>query len=168
METNKLPPYDMTVNNTGCCPKFNPEGWDYQELHFKDKKFVKATTRSLMHVPVNMGKVFSRVHEHIDAAGDFDADNFLVLSRDTSAWESEHFFSVSKDIPDEEMATLSGDYITRVFEGPYKEAKNWCGEMENLVQAKGSEPGNIYFFYTTCPKCAKAYGQNYVVGVAEV
>ena len=28
-------------------------------------------------------------------------------------------------------------------------------------------PKNNYFFYTTCPKCAKAYGENYVVGVAE-
>jgi hypothetical protein len=25
---------------------------------------------------------------------------------------------------------------------------------------------DVYFFFTTCPKCAKAYGRNYVVGVA--
>lgn len=23
-------------------------------------------------------------------------------------------------------------------------------------------------FYTTCPRCARAYGKNYVIGVAEV
>jgi len=26
----------------------------------------------------------------------------------------------------------------------------------------------MYFFYTTCPKCAKKYGKNYVVILAEV
>jgi hypothetical protein len=26
----------------------------------------------------------------------------------------------------------------------------------------------LYFFYTTCPKCAKHYGKNYVVAVAKV
>ena len=27
---------------------------------------------------------------------------------------------------------------------------------------------NIYFFYTTCPKCSKYYGENYVVAVAKI
>ena len=26
----------------------------------------------------------------------------------------------------------------------------------------------IYFYYTTCPKCAKKYGHNYIVSFAEV
>ncbi len=26
----------------------------------------------------------------------------------------------------------------------------------------------LYFFYTTCPKCAKAYGKHYVVLFAQV
>ena len=39
--------------------------------------------------------------------------------------------------------------------------------MAERVRARGGEPQSIWFFYTTCPKCAKAYGQNYVVGVAE-
>jgi len=26
----------------------------------------------------------------------------------------------------------------------------------------------MYFFYTTCPTCAKHHGKNYVVGVAKV
>ena len=40
--------------------------------------------------------------------------------------------------------------------------------MQDLVRARGSEPKAVYFFYTTCPDCAKAYGQNYVVGVAQI
>ena len=166
MQTNETPRYDTSVNTTGCCPRFNPEGWDGQELHFKDKRFLKATTHSVMHVPMNMGSVFARVNRHIDDAGASDTDSFIVLSRDVSPWSSEHLFSVAKAVRGEEMTTLSGDFITKVFEGPYSQARHWHEEMRQIARDRKSEPGDVYFFYTTCPKCAKAYGKNYVVGVA--
>ena len=168
MQANALPTYDMSINTTGCCPQFNPEGWDAQELHFRDKRFVRATTRSLLHVPVNMGTVFARVQNHIQKAGALDASNYVVLSRETSAFSGEHLFAVSKTVPDEEMTTLSGDFITKVFEGPYSKSGQWLKELINIVRKRGTEPKSIWFFYTTCPKCAKAYGRNYVVGIAEL
>ncbi|TIP13974.1 MAG: hypothetical protein E5X73_02440 [Mesorhizobium sp.] len=33
MKTNETPRYDASVNTTGCCPKFNPAGWDATSLH---------------------------------------------------------------------------------------------------------------------------------------
>jgi hypothetical protein len=36
------------------------------------------------------------------------------------------------------------------------------------VAAKGKSVKNYYFYYTTCPKCARKYGHNYVVVLAEV
>ncbi|WP_050929609.1 hydrolase [Aestuariivita boseongensis] len=168
MQTNEVPHYDNSDNPTGCCARFNPEGWDGAELHFQDKRVLRATTRSAMHVPLNMGKVFNRVHQHIEGSGGYDMDDILVLSRDLSAWKAEHLFAVPRDIPDEEMTTISGDFITKVFEGPYKEAPAWEEKMKELVRARGQEPTDIYFFYTTCPKCAKTYGKNYVVGFARI
>lgn len=167
METNAVPHYDDSVNTIGCCPKFNPDGWDGRDLHFRDKKFVRAETRSAMHIPLNMGTVFERVGKHFEDAGGWDNDNMIVLSRDLSAWKSEHLFSSDTEIPGEEMTTLSGDFITKVFEGPYRDARVWYDQMRDLARQKGGEAKDVYFFYTTCPKCAKAYGQNYVVGVAE-
>jgi hypothetical protein len=168
MQINALPTYDMSVNTTGCCAKFNPQGWEAQELHLRDKPFVRAETRSLMYVPLNMGKVFARVLGNIEKAGAMDAANFIVLSRDKSAFAAEHLFAVTKPVPEEKMTTLTGEFITKVFEGPYQKVRNWRKEMTDLVRARGGEPKSIWFFYTTCPKCAKAYGQNYVVGVAEL
>ena len=168
MRTNQVPHFDQSVNTTGCCPKFNPEGWDAQELHFENKPFLRANTRSVMHVPVNMGSVFTRVQTRLEDAGAIDDDNILVLSRDRSAWQAEHLFATDTPIAGEEMVTLSGDFITKVFEGPYRDARTWYDEMLEIVKARGSDPADVYFFYTTCPKCAKAYGQNYVIGVAEI
>ncbi|MDU8942366.1 hydrolase [Ovoidimarina sediminis] len=168
MDINVLPHYDAGDNPTGCCPRFNPEGWEGRNLHFRDKRFLRATSRSIVHVPVNIGRVFERVDRRVTRAHGWDPDDIIVLSRDLSPWETEHLFAVSRDIPGEEMVTLSGDFITHVFEGPYGAARNWVPELERMVLAKGLTPKTIYFFYTTCPDCAKVYGRNYVVGVVEV
>ena len=79
MQTNAFPMMDISDNTTGCCPRFHPEGWDNQQLHFKDKKFVRATTRSAMHVPWNMGSVFTRVQGHIEDASAVAPEKEVVL-----------------------------------------------------------------------------------------
>jgi len=40
--------------------------------------------------------------------------------------------------------------------------------MERLVEERRKRLETLYFFYKTCPCCAKHYGKNYVVGVAKV
>lgn len=168
MQMNVLPKMDVSANTTGCCPRFDPKGWDGRKMHFEDKLFVRATTRSLLHVPVNMGRVFTRVQGHIEDAGAQDPDGYLVLSRDLSATKGEHLFAVTGAVPEEEMTTLSGDFIMRVFEGPYRKAPDWMHEMEIAAKAIGHKAERIYMFYTTCPKCARTYGENYVVGIAQI
>jgi hypothetical protein len=165
--TNALPPFDVTDNPTNCCPRFKPEPWDEKQLHFDHKPFVKAPTVSAFHVPLNMTSVYTRTWEAIKAA---HAENggFLVLSHDDSAWHAEHLFAVNKDVEGAEMVRLSGDFLMRVFEGPYAHARRWYKEMEEYVAAQGRVLETLYFFYTTCPKCAKVYGKNYVVAVAKV
>jgi hypothetical protein len=71
-------------------------------------------------------------------------------------------------VPGQEMIHMTGDYLTKVFEGPYKNAPEWEKEMKAFVESKGKQVNKTYFFYTTCPKCAKYYGKNYVVAVAEI
>ena len=168
METNALPKYDMSDNPTNCCPRFNTEGWDEQELHFKDKLFVKVTTRSIFHIPINMGSVFPKTFTEIEKANARDDNDLIVLSYDPSSWTGEHYFSVSKNVPDQEMIHMTGDYLTKVYEGPYKNAPKWEKEMEAFVENKGKHVRKTYFFYTTCPKCAKFYGKNYMVAVSEI
>ncbi len=44
----------------------------------------------------------------------------------------------------------------------------WIKEMEEYVKSKGKETKMQYFYYTTCPKCAKKYGKNYVVLLTQI
>jgi len=168
MEINALPKYDMSDNPTNCCPRFNPEGWDEKDLHFKDKLFVKAKTKSIAHMPINMGSIYKKTFSSIEKADAMEKDNFIVLSYDPSAWSGEHFFSVSKEVPGLEMVRMTGDYLTKVFEGPYKNVSKWAKEIQEFVETKGKHANKTYFFYTTCPKCAKFYDKNYVVAVSEI
>lgn len=63
---------------------------------------------------------------------------------------------------------LKGKYLTKVFEGPYKDAKKWYDAIIDYAKSKGKKAGKVYFFYTTCPKCAKHYGKNYVIALASI
>jgi NMD protein affecting ribosome stability and mRNA decay len=40
--------------------------------------------------------------------------------------------------------------------------------MKAYAGDRGEVAEKTYFFYTTCPRCAKHYGKNYVVAVAKV
>lgn len=167
MTINQIPSFDTSDNETNCCPRFNPDGWDRQTLHFDHKPFVKASTVSLFHVPLNMGSVFGRTWKAIEQAH-ASQGQFLVLSHEQSPWHAEHLFAVSEPVPGSEMVYLSGEFLTKVFDGPFSHAPAWAAAMEDYVKSNGRRLDTLYFFYTTCPKCAKHYGHNYVVGVAKV
>lgn len=168
MNINQLPKQSLRSPKTNCCPKFIPEPWDNQEFIFQDKLFAKANTVNFMHIPLNMGSVMKKTWKKIEDANANPKDEWLLLSYDPSPWKGEHYFLVTKDVPGLEMAKLSGTYLTKVFEGDFKEVKNWVTQSLEYVKEKGKDLKKLYFYYTTCPKCAKFYGKNYVVAFIEV
>ena len=154
-------------SQTGCCPRFNPEPWDEKEVTFEDKLFVKDHVMSFFHIPLNFGRVMVRNMEKIQKVEAL-APEPLLLSDEKSLWGADIYIAVSKEIPDSEMVRISGTFLTKVFEGPYKDAGKWARAMTEHVKAKAREMEKMYFFYTTCPKCAKFYGKNYIVLLAKV
>ena len=154
-------------SETGCCPKFNPEPWDEKEITFKDKLFIKDHVTSFFHIPLNFGKVMVRNMEKIKTADALEPEPVL-LSDEKSLWGADIYIAVSKDVPEAEMVKISGTFLTKVFEGPYKDIRKWVEEMKAWLESKAAKMKKMYFFYTTCPKCAKYYGKNYVVILAQV
>lgn len=76
--------------------------------------------------------------------------------------------TVTKDVPGADNVKLSGTFLTKVFDGPYNAVPKWLKEMDHYVESKGKKTKKYYFYFTTCPKCAKKYRHNYVVAFAEV
>lgn len=157
----------QSQNEQICCQKFDPTPWQEKEITWQDKIFVKDHVTSFMHMPLNMGKKVVKNMAQIEKAN-AKAPYQLMLTDEKSLWGADIYIDVIKDVPGAEMATLSGTYLTKVFEGPYQNAGKWAQEMQEYVKNKGKEIKKLYFSYTTCPKCAKKYGKNYVVLVAQV
>lgn len=159
------PPYP---SETGCCPRFKPEPWDEQELQWDNKLFLKDRVWCLFYMPVNFGQVMRRTTEKLTRADAFTPEPPLALSDHTSRWSMDLYLEVAKEVPDAENVRLSGTYLTKVFEGPYRDTAKWCQAMTEWVRSKGRAIKRQFMYYTTCPRCAKHYGKNYVVIVAEV
>jgi hypothetical protein len=154
-------------SETGCCPRFDPVPWEDKEVTFTDKLFVKDRVRSFLHIPLNFGSVMVKNMGRI-AAAEAVAPEPLLLSDENSLWGSDVYIAVGKDVPGAEMVRLSGTFLTRVFEGPYKDVRKWIAEMKTYVESRKKQMRKLYLFYTTCPKCAKFYGKNYTVLLAQI
>jgi hypothetical protein len=150
-----------------CCPRFEPAPWDGKTLKWEDKQFVKDRVTSALHIPLNFGPVMERNFRLIQEAGAQDKD-MLVLSDENSLWGSDVYFAVSRPVPGMQNEKMSGEFYSKVFEGPYGSAGKWVEEITREVKEMGRHVDKIFFWYTTCPKCAKKYGKNYVVILAEV
>ena len=97
-----------------------------------------------------------------------NAPHQLMLTDETSLWGADIYIDVAKIVSGAQMATISGTFLTKVFEGPFQNVGIWAEEMKKYVEKKRKKLKKMYFSYTTCPKCAKVYGKNYVVLFAQV
>lgn len=150
-----------------CCARFDPAPWQDRVLTWENKRFLRARVTSFLHVPLNFGTVMKRLTAAAEAAG-AAVDPPLILSDENSPWGADVYLEVSREVPGARMAALSGTFLSRVFEGPYRNLRAWCGDMQVHVAAQGRSLRKLYVYYTTCPRCARVYGHNYVVLLAQV
>ncbi|MFA5032852.1 MAG: hydrolase [bacterium] len=153
--------------NTECCPKFNPAPWDNKMLEWDNKKFIKDKVFTMFFMPINFGSVVKRMMAKIEKSGGKALD-WMGLSDHTSKWNMDLYVAVDREIPDIENISLSGKFFSKVYEGDFKDTGRWCKDFESQVKDKNLKVKKWYMWYTTCPKCAKKYGKNYVVIVGAV
>ena len=153
---------DVQDKENVCCPAFNPEPWINTSVTWKNKLFIKEKVRTLWFMPINFGGVMKRVISLVDEVGGSIVDN-LVLSEHPSKWRMDIYVAVDREVPSAELTTLSGTFLSNVYEGPFSDTGKWTKDFEGLAKAKGVEIKRWFMWYTTCPACAKKYGKNYVV-----
>ncbi len=103
-----------------CCPDVDLERWDGKTHIWKDKLFLQDNTIQFMHIPLNMGRVVTRMMKKVEeASAATELGDFLMLAYDPSPWKSEIHVSVTKDVPGGKMVKLSGTFFSKVFDGPY-------------------------------------------------
>lgn len=152
-----------------CCSEFDPTRFMEQRHIWQEKLFLQDEVRQVFHIPVNMGKVVKRMFKKIEEAKALpEAKDFLMLCYDPSPWRSEIYMTVSKDMPGEKMSKMTGEFLSKVYDGPYSAVPKWIKDMEAYVAGKGQTVKRYYFHYAYCPKCSKKYGHNYAVAFAQI
>ena len=157
----------QTIQPTGCCEPFDPKPWESTQIVWTDKLFVKAHVTSFLHIPLNIDRKMKSNMEIIDKACARSKDQ-IILTDEKSLWGADIYIAVSDKIAEANMTTISGTFLSKVFEGPYHEVGHWVKEMTEYAKNTNKIVKKLYFYYTTCPKCAKAYGKNYVVLLAQI
>lgn len=160
----------MTTQNQSepvCCPPFSPAAWDDRMIEWDKKKFIKDKVFTFFYMPVNFGKVMRRLDKKLRDSG-AEMQDYLALSDHTSKWNMDIYLAVDREIAGAENATLSGRYYSKVYEGPFGDTAKWCNDFEGILKSKGMGVKKWFMWYTTCPKCAKKYGKNYVAIISEV
>lgn len=152
---------------TICCPPFDPKAWDEKTFEWQQKKFIKDHVFTLFFIPINFGRVMKRLDAKVRNAGATIPD-WLCLSDHTSKWNMDVYLAVDKEVPEAENTTLSGKFLSKVYEGPFSDTAKWCKDFEGMAKSKGLNIKKWFMWYTTCPKCAKKYGKNYVTVLSEV
>ncbi len=153
--------------STGCCPRFNPAPWQNKTHKWKNKLFVKGTLPSLFYIPLGMDQFMMKNMELMNKAGAKNSDSICIFDY-RSPFSLDLYIATDKTVTGAQMSQMSGTYLSRVYEGSYKESGKWAKNMQEYVKSKGKKLKKLYFSYTTCPACAKAYGKNYVVLFAKI
>ncbi len=149
-----------------CCPRFDPACWQEATHDWENKRFIKAKVFTAFYVPLNFGRVIRALDQRVRNAGATISDG-LCLSDHTSKWNMDLYLAVDKEIPGADNVTMLGTFLTKVYEGPFKDTGQWCADFAAFAEARSFSVGKLYMWYTTCPKCAKKYGKNYVVIVGK-
>lgn len=150
-----------------CCPRFDPAPWDDKLITWEGKKFIKDRVCTVFYMPLNFGQVMKRLNKTVEGAGAVMPD-YLCLSDHTSKWNMDIYLAVDKEIAGAVNATLSGQYFSKVYQGPFQDTGKWMKDAEAVAKSRELLIKKWYMWYTTCPKCAKKYGKNYVVLMGEV
>jgi hypothetical protein len=150
-----------------CCPEFNPVAWNEVTHSWKEKMFIRDKVSTIFYMPLNFSTVMVRLNKAMEGAGATSPD-WLCLSDHRSKWSMELHLAVDKEITGAQNVRLSGEFFSKVYEGPFKDSGKWAKDFDQFARNRGLNLVKKFFWYTTCPKCAKKYGKNYVVIIGQL
>lgn len=117
-----------------------------------------------------IGQKMTKLWKMVEGAqkADPDKENTLLLFRDPSPFKSEMYVSVTGPVPEADNVTISGTFVSKVFAGAYNAVPKFIKEMDEYLAKDGKKAKDYYIHYAYCPKCAKKFGNNYMILFAQV
>lgn len=162
----------MQKEELECCPVFDTSKWDGRTYNWDRKKFIMESIPTLFHIPfppmigMKAAKMDSLARK-VDALSSEKTDT-LLLFRDPTAFRSEMYLSVTKEVPKANNVSISGTFEAKVFDGFYNAIPTFINEMNRYLSSKGKVAKDYYVHYAYCPKCAQKFKHNYALLLAKV
>ena len=150
-----------------CCPRFDPTLWQNKILDWGQKPFVRARVWCFLYMPVTLDATMRRLDQQISLAG-ASFEDAMALSEHTSPFAMWQYLAVDRPLPGMDNISLTGRFKVWVFEGPYEQSGEWMRQAEADAKAQNQTINRWLMWYTTCPKCAKKYGKNYVAVLGQL
>jgi hypothetical protein len=160
-------PTKLYDSETGCCKRFDPKPWQNKTIVWKNKLFLKGSIACIFYMPFGFDTFMRRSMGQIAKAGAL-AKTPILLYDAKSPFGADIYIAVEKEVSGSQHERISGNFLSKVFEGEFKDSGKWAEEMKKFAASKGKKMKRLYFYYTTCPACAKVYGHNYVVLLAQI
>lgn len=162
----------MENEKNECCPVFHPEKWNNKNVNWNHKQFIKTSVPTLFHIPFPpmIGKKITKMMKMAEGSNKLSEkmDDVLLLFTDPHPFKSEMYLSVTGNVPNSNNTTISGSFIAKVFNGTYNAIPKYIKQMNGYLSAKNKKAKKYYVHYAYCPKCAKKFGNNYMILFAEV
>ncbi len=160
------------MNIDECCPEFDPKKWEGSTHHWDQKPFIKESVPTFFHIPFPpmIGKKIHKMSDLAEKSNAIDPvkSNVLVLFHDPSPFKSEIFLSVTDSVSEAANVRISGNFISKVYDGPYNAIPTYIKDMGSYLEANHQKAKDYFIHYAYCPKCAKKFGHNYMILFAEV
>ena len=155
-----------------CCPLFHPKKWNGKTFNWENKPFIKASVPTLFHVPFQkmLGKKITELMQKAETSKKLEenTEDVLLLFNDPHAFKSDIYLSVTDDVPNAKNKKISGTFMAKVFDGPYKAIPKFIKKMDTYLKDQNKKAKDYYIHYSYCPKCAEKFGHNYMVLFAEI
>lgn len=158
-----------------CCAKFNPKKWNNKTFVWKNKPFIMESIPQIFHIPFfpMIGKKITKMYSLATDSKQVipKKDENLILFQDPSAFKSNIYFSVKGNVPKANNVKLSGTFFARVYDGDYNAIPRFVKDMNEHLKKQGKKvpcDGDYFIHYAYCPKCAKEYGNNYMILFAKL
>lgn len=155
------------IDKNVCCPEFDPTLWNEKIFEWNNKKFIKDKVFTIFYMPINFGGVMRKLDMKLRQENAVVTDN-MGLSDHTSLWNMDVYLAVDKEIPNAQNTSLSGTFVSKVYKGSFSETGKWHKDFTEWRKTQGHKTLKQFIWYTTCPKCAKKYGKNYVVILGKI
>jgi len=149
------------------CPQLKKEDWHIVKHVWDKRPFYKTHYRCFLNIPTNLQKVVRESLTTLEKRNLLEKTPIIFSVRE-NMWGGDLLISIKKQVRDLETRALSGQYISFLFNGDYKNVPAWVKKVTDYGRREYLNFSELLIWHVTCPRCAKFYGNSQTVIFAKM